>query len=91
MGFVLMVRWRFGLWGLPGGGIEPGESHHDAVRRELREEVGLHLADPGPCVAHRTHVFEMAGGYDGQEEWVYLARVAAFDPRQLQLALKLSW
>ena len=43
---VLMVRWAFpdgGVWGLPGGGIEPGETHADAVRRELREEVGLDL------------------------------------------------
>ena len=30
-------------WLVPGGGIEPGESEEDCVRRELREETGLEV------------------------------------------------
>jgi 8-oxo-dGTP pyrophosphatase MutT (NUDIX family) len=41
-GRVLMQRRDdTGRWGLPGGGVEPGESVRAAVVREVREETGL--------------------------------------------------
>ena len=32
-----------GQWAIPGGGIEPGERMQEALRREVREEVGLEI------------------------------------------------
>jgi ADP-ribose pyrophosphatase YjhB (NUDIX family) len=32
-------------WGTPGGFIEPNEQPEDAIRRELKEEIGLELSD----------------------------------------------
>lgn len=39
-GNVLLVD-QDGQWMLPGGGVEPGESHEEALVREVDEETGL--------------------------------------------------
>ncbi len=44
-GRILLVRttkWR-GAWGVPGGKVRWGEPLEEALRREVREEVGLEL------------------------------------------------
>jgi 8-oxo-dGTP pyrophosphatase MutT (NUDIX family) len=69
-GRVLLVRHRYNPgWRLPGGGVDRGETPDAAIRRELREEVGL---EGGAC--------EFVGLYTRKAGWatslVALYRVA---------------
>jgi 8-oxo-dGTP diphosphatase len=86
-GRILLVRFEFpdrSVWACPGGGLEPGESHEAALRRELREEVGLELEELGPCVWTRTHIIPFLDGrWDGQVERFHLVETESFVPSPL--------
>jgi nucleoside triphosphatase len=59
-----------GEWGLPGGGVEPGETLEGALRREILEELGLELETVEP-------LFFTDGTYvkafpDGERRSIYM-------------------
>jgi 8-oxo-dGTP pyrophosphatase MutT (NUDIX family) len=83
---VLLVRFEFPdatVWSLPGGGLDPGESHLDALHRELIEEVGLHDPVVGAHVWDREHIIPHDDGlWDGQRDRYYLVEThERFEPR----------
>mgnify|MGYP005982825761 CR=1 FL=1 len=83
---ILLVRFRWsrqpsanGLWATPGGGIEAGETHLEALRREMHEETGMPVAELGPLLWTRT-AHRAFSGWTGQTDHVYLFRTERFDP-----------
>lgn len=84
---VLLVHFDFlapelptGLWACPGGGIGPGESPAQGLVRELEEELGLRIDDPGSPVWWKEHIFSIAH-WDGQQDTFFFIEVDAFEPR----------
>jgi ADP-ribose pyrophosphatase YjhB (NUDIX family) len=62
-----------GCWGLPGGKVDPFEPLHDAVRREIQEELGIVIEDA--ALLCLVELIDRAG----DEHWVApVYRVAEF-------------
>lgn len=66
---LLEKRSDCGLWGLPGGRIEPGESIVETAKREVREETGL-----------TVEITELLGVYSGPQE-----RIVTYPDNVVQL------
>jgi ADP-ribose pyrophosphatase YjhB (NUDIX family) len=76
---VLLLGYDDGrgrYWALPGGGLEPGETHAQAAVREVAEEVGM-VIELGPELWTAERAIVHSVGAVVQHERVWLARVGA--------------
>jgi 8-oxo-dGTP diphosphatase len=73
-----------GLWEFPGGKIDPGESHAEALRREIREELdcGVDVADL---------VFETTHAYPERTVALYFYRCTLTGEPAPQLGQEMRW
>ena len=80
---MLLVRLRcrdWTGWVLPGGGKEPDEDDHTALRRELAEETGVPEVFIGPLLWRRRIINpRLSEDWDGQDEMVYLTPCHHFE------------
>jgi putative (di)nucleoside polyphosphate hydrolase len=73
-------------WQFPQGGVDEGESHEDAVRRELWEEIGV-LPDDYRIVQKRGPYFYLfppgitKKGQNGKEQYYFLCDYQGPDSR----------
>jgi 8-oxo-dGTP pyrophosphatase MutT (NUDIX family) len=82
-GRALLVRFQddfngLNWWCPPGGGLEPGEDHLDAAKRELAEETGRDDVLLGAFIGGRTHTFCFNGVWMTQRERWIACRAHAF-------------
>lgn len=93
-GEVMLLKHSYGpkAWGLPGGGMSPGEDPAECARRELREEVGLQVEELKPLgVLHETlsgsphtsHVFTVQVSQDPKPDGREILEAKFFAPDAL--------
>ena len=68
-GEILLQKRRDGIWGVPGGFIELGESTEEAGRREVFEETGIEIGK-----------LDLVGVFSGKQHYVKLPNGDEFYP-----------
>jgi len=64
------------FWATAGGALDPGESYEAAACREMFEETGIRIDDPGPQIAKRSVTFTLVDGEQvSSDERYFLIRV----------------
>ncbi|PGA89526.1 NUDIX hydrolase [Bacillus toyonensis] len=74
-GQILLQQRRNGMWGVPGGFVELGESTEEAGRREVLEETGIEIG-----------TLQLVSVFSGKEFFVKLTNEDEFYPITITIA-----
>ena len=70
------------LWEFPGGRVEENESDVEALKREVRERVGVEV-EVGNCIGRRTHDYD---GYSVDLALYQATLAPGAEPRAVRVA-----
>ncbi|MFM7255444.1 MAG: NUDIX domain-containing protein [Betaproteobacteria bacterium] len=71
-----------GWWEVPGGKFEPGESAHEALARELREELGIVLLGSSAWCRQEYHYAHGHVRLHFRRTWSWLGKPRALEQQQ---------
>jgi ADP-ribose pyrophosphatase YjhB (NUDIX family) len=81
---LLLIRHTYGrsAWTLPGGGLKKNETKEDAVKREVKEELGLNITPEyiGKFTQNPEHKIDAV--------FCFMARIARVEPKIDHLEIK---
>lgn len=66
-------------WAIPGGGLDPLESLQDGVRREVHEELGIHIEEVGKLLFTQQYRTRRENFDEELEFFFSIAHTDAFD------------
>ena len=90
-GMLALVRTPMGVF-LPGGGLDPGETLEEGLRREIFEEIGLHVSrSQFVAEAIQFHWSEYYQQYFKKVGSFFFVEVKAYVPVVLQAEHELLW
>lgn len=86
---ILMIHSEVnGDYKFPGGGIKEGESHDEALKREILEECGLNVEKKGALLGELSEfrdAYEDEIDYFKMESFYYKCSISSFEFQELSL------